>query len=78
MSTLTELEAIRAQLAELTEQVRQLAAWKMYADTFWTVGYQEGETAARRALLGHAAETSKATSRRAASRLRIVGDDTAS
>jgi hypothetical protein len=50
-----QFAALRDQVADLTEMVRQLTVHKMYADTFWEVGYQEGQNAARTALLGRAA-----------------------
>jgi hypothetical protein len=52
-------QALTAQLDELTEMVRDLTTHKMYIDTVWEVGYQEGQKAARDALLGRAAETSR-------------------
>jgi hypothetical protein len=64
-------EALTTQLAELTEQVRQLAARDMAADFFFQAGLATGETKAREALLGRAAKTSRPAAPRP-SHLRVV------
>ena len=52
-------EALTAQVAELAEQVRQLAVKEAAADAFFQAGYAAGETRAQEALLGRAARTSR-------------------
>jgi hypothetical protein len=65
-------EALTAQLAELTEQVRQLAVREATDEAFFAVGRAYGETRAREALLGRAAQTSRPATPRP-SHLSVVG-----
>ena len=53
-----QLAALTDHLAELTEQVRQLAVREAVTDTFWSAGYAAGAEHERAALLGKAHETS--------------------
>jgi hypothetical protein len=64
-------EALTAQLAELTEQVRQLAVREASAEVFFAAGRAYGETRARATLLGRAAQTSRPATPRL-SHLRVV------
>jgi hypothetical protein len=78
-----ELAALRAQIADLAEQVRQLAEKERVAYMWYAAGRMQGEEAVRAALYGHAAQTSRSGEpSRAAARtrppwLQPVGDDTA-
>jgi hypothetical protein len=65
-------EALTAQLAELTEQVRRLAAKEFSEEMFFKAGYASGETRTREAMLGRAAQTSRPAARRP-SHLSVVG-----
>ncbi len=64
-------EALTAQLAELTEQVRQLAVKEVYAEGIFQAGVATGETRTREAMLVRAAQTSRPASPRP-SHLRAV------
>jgi hypothetical protein len=64
-------ETLTAQLAELTEQVRQLAAREVTAEHYFEVGRAAGETSAREAMLGRAAQASRPAAPRAR-RLSVV------
>jgi hypothetical protein len=64
-------EDLTAQVAELTEQVRRLAAKEFGEEMFYAAGRAHGETAAREAMLGRAAKTSRAAAPRP-SHLRAV------
>lgn len=52
--------ALTDQVAELAEQVRQLAVKEVSAEAFFQAGFATGETRAREAMLGRAAGTSQA------------------
>lgn len=52
-------EALTAQVAELIEQIRQLAAREVAAEHYFEVGRAAGETSAREAMLGRAAKTAR-------------------
>ena len=65
------IEALTEQVAELTEQVRGLAARGYAAEMFFQVGYAARETATREAMLGRAAQTSRPAAPRP-SHLRVV------
>jgi hypothetical protein len=65
-------EALTAHLAELTEQVRQLAAEEFSAEMFFQAGCVQGETRTREAMLGRAAQASRPAARRP-SHLSVVG-----
>ena len=58
-----EFRNLAAQVAELTEQVRQLAAKEFSMDHFFEAGVACGQDRARGALLGRAARTSQASRR---------------
>jgi hypothetical protein len=64
-------EVLTEQLAELTEQVRQLAVSEASDEVFFAAGRAYGETRAREALLGRAAQTSRPAGPRL-SHLRVV------
>jgi hypothetical protein len=64
-------EALTAQLAELTEQVRQLATKEFGAEALFQAGYATGETRTREAMLGRAGQTSRPAVPRP-SHLRVV------
>jgi hypothetical protein len=65
-------EALTAQLAELTEQVRELAAKEFSAEAFFQAGYAHGETRTREAMLGRATQASRPAALRP-SHLSVVG-----
>jgi hypothetical protein len=67
-----QFQALTAQLAELTEQVRQLAVKEVSADMFFQAGCAHGETRTREAMLGRAAQASRPAARRP-SHLSVVG-----
>jgi hypothetical protein len=77
MSTISQLEAIRTQLAELAEQVERLTTCGFVMRMSYDAGYRNGEADTQAALYGRAAETSRTTRQRATRHLRVVGDDTA-
>jgi hypothetical protein len=58
-------QVLTAQLAELTEQVRQLAVKEFTAEAIFQAGYATGETRTREAMLGRAAQTSRPAAPRA-------------
>jgi hypothetical protein len=66
-----QFAALTEQVAELAEQIHKLKLWDVYTDTFFAAGYEAGQSAARSALLGRAAETSAAATPRR-SHLRAV------
>ena len=65
-------EALTAQVAELTQMVRDLATYRAASEYRFHKGYHCGQNAARDALLGRAASTS-AAARPRPSHLSVVG-----
>lgn len=55
-----QFRALVGQVAELAEQVRQLAVKEVSAEAFFQAGYATGESRTREAMLGRAAGTSQA------------------
>lgn len=64
--------ALTDQVAEMAEQVRQLAVKEFTMDLFFQAGYAAGETHTREAMLGRAAQTSRPAAPRPP-HLRVVG-----
>jgi hypothetical protein len=54
-----ELAALRAQVTELAELVREVVARDFTMEHFWQAGHAHGEETARQALYGRAARTSR-------------------
>lgn len=64
-------QALTDQVAGLAEQVQRLKVLDIASDVFFAAGFEAGRQAARSALLGRAAETSRPATPRP-SRLRAV------